>query len=201
MIECSQCKELELVGAIFCRQCGTQMTSKTAESISNPQMRKANLDEPPSIKDIDLENTQSKFTPERDNPPSSKEYSSRSGTPHPKVSNHEADFAERIVLQILKTGELIPIKEEDEVTLGRVSTDQPIVPDIDLTPYQGLEAGVSRLHASIRIKANEVYIMDLGSANGTQVDGEKLTPSSLRKLENQSTITLGKLKLKVLIKS
>jgi len=201
MIECLQCNELELVGAIFCRQCGTQMIPKTAESISIPKMRKAKLDEQQSFNDIDIKNSQSRSTPEPIYPPSSKENTSPSATPQPIVADDEAEVTERIVLQVLKTGQLIPIKEEDEITLGRVSAGQPIVPDIDLTPYQGLEAGVSRLHASIRIKANEIYIMDLGSANGTQVDGEKLTPSSLHKLENQSTITLGKLNLKVLIKS
>lgn len=201
MIECSQCKELELVGAIFCRQCGTQMTPNTTDSFSIPQIHKTKPDEQQLFNNIDTNYSQSRSTHETNYPSSNNENKSPSATPQPIARNNESEVTERIVLQVLKTGQLIPIGEEDEVTLGRVSAGQPIVPDIDLTPYQGIEAGVSRLHASIRIKANEIYIMDLGSANGTQVDGEKLKPSSLHKLENQSTITLGKLHLKVLIKT
>lgn len=200
MIECPQCKEPELVGAIFCRRCGSQLILKTSETVASQKT--------PNV--TEEENIFSNFGNKDNKPPEASQERSAQPPPDPRPpaikiphaeTTPEVEINERVVLQVLQTGQLIPIPEEDEVTLGRASAGQPIVPDIDLTPYQGLETGVSRLHASIRIKADDVYIMDLGSANGTRLNGEKITPSTLHKLENLSVITLGKLNLKVLIKS
>lgn len=198
MIECPECKELEFVGTIFCKRCGTQLIHKSSDSISKPK-----TPHPPQ-KDRPSDNSQAdKLRSEVSQKPvpRTKDQPSTSTKPPTVEQKPAVELNERVILQVLQTGQLIPIPEEDEVTLGRASAGQPIVPDIDLTPYQGLEAGVSRLHASIRIKGNEVYIMDLGSANGTRVNGEKISPSTLQKIENLSVIALGKLNFKVLIKS
>ena len=53
-------------------------------------------------------------------------------------------------LSILDFGELVAVPERKEFTLGRASSDQPIIPDVDLTPFNAYKAGVSRLHATIR---------------------------------------------------
>jgi len=202
MIECPHCKKLELVGAIFCRECGTQLLPTEAGAYSSPGAVKKTTSDLPfthnskKVTQSPTPNTKpgrpNSYTPIRSQTASDTQ-------PRPTITNPEQ--TNRITLQVLQTGELISVAEEDEVTLGRAGTGQPIVPDIDLTPYKGLEAGVSRLHASIRIKGKEVYIMDLGSANGTRLNGDKLPPSTPHRLEDESVISLGKLKLKVLIKS
>ena len=201
MIECPSCKELELVGAIYCRRCGSRIIIESTDAFSIPKVVKPEASYKPSVYASD--NSFSRDEPSNDpGKPVSENYPT---PPTIKASQarpiEPAEGTGRLSLLVQQTGQLIEITENEEITLGRAGAGQPIVPDIDLTPYQGLEAGVSRLHASIRIKDDDIYIMDLGSANGTRLNGEKISPSTPHKLTNENIITLGKLNLKVLIKS
>jgi pSer/pThr/pTyr-binding forkhead associated (FHA) protein len=75
---------------------------------------------------------------------------------------------------------------KDEMTIGRASRDKHW--DIDL-----VDRSVSRPHAQIVQGPEGWVISDLGSANGTQVNGEDLTePHTLR---DGDTITFGQLTL------
>jgi len=73
---------------------------------------------------------------------------------------------------------------------GRVGT-QPA--DLDLDLYGALEQGVSRRHALLRPTANHLYIIDLGSTNGTLHNGLPLGPGIARSLKHNDTVTLGRL--------
>jgi pSer/pThr/pTyr-binding forkhead associated (FHA) protein len=106
-----------------------------------------------------------------------------------------------VTLHLLDTGQVLPLAERNEFTLGRVSEGQPIMPDIDLSPYQAYASGVSRLHAVIKRDANRVLLMDLGSSNGTYVNGKRLNPNVEQMLSNGDVIALGKLKIQVLLKA
>ena len=75
-------------------------------------------------------------------------------------------------LHLLDSGQILPLGDRTEFTLGRVSEAQPIMPDIDLTPYQAYANGVSRLHAVLKREGKRVFVMDLGSSNGTYLNGK-----------------------------
>lgn len=104
-----------------------------------------------------------------------------------------------ISLQLLKGGQFLPLKNRKEFTIGRVSVGQTIMPDIDLTPYGAYDYGVSRLHAVLRKTETKVIIMDLGSSNGTYVDGTRLESEREYPLSHGSIISLGKLKIQFLL--
>ncbi|MBU4225940.1 MAG: FHA domain-containing protein [Chloroflexi bacterium] len=114
--------------------------------------------------------------------------------------------AARITLHLVESGQILPLAERMEFSLGRVSEGQPIMPDIDLTPYKAYDKGVSRLHAILRrVKCldkldnhNKIVIMDLGSSNGTYVNGNRLSPQVEHVLTHGDTIHLGKLKIQIL---
>ncbi len=106
-----------------------------------------------------------------------------------------------VTLHLLDTGQVLPLAERSEFTLGRISEGQPIMPDIDLAPYQAYASGVSRLHAVIKREASHVVLMDLGSANGTFVNGKRLSPNVEHTLANGDIVALGKLKIQVLLKT
>lgn len=110
-------------------------------------------------------------------------------------------FDALVSLNIMKTGEILPLVGRSEATLGRVSQGQPIIPDIDLTPYHAYEEGVSRLHASIKITESQVIVLDLGSANGTRLNGKKIPPHVPQILSHGDVLTLGKFKIQILIRS
>jgi len=104
-------------------------------------------------------------------------------------------------LHLLDTGQVLPLSTRNEFTMGRISEGQPIMPDIDLSPYQAYAAGVSRLHAVIKRDGSRIVLIDLGSANGTYINGKRLTPNVEQVLNHGDIIALGKLKLQILVKN
>jgi hypothetical protein len=103
-------------------------------------------------------------------------------------------------LHLLDSGQILPLGDRTEFTLGRVSEAQPIMPDIDLTPYQAYANGVSRLHAVLKREGKRVFVMDLGSSNGTYLNGKRLTPNVDQTLNHGDMLALGKLKIQILLK-
>ena len=104
-------------------------------------------------------------------------------------------------IHLVDSGQILPLADRKEFTLGRISEAQPIMPDIDLTPYQAYASGVSRLHAVIKHEREKVYVMDLGSANGTYLNGKRLKPNTKQVLNHGNMLSLGKLKIQVLLKN
>ena len=102
-------------------------------------------------------------------------------------------------LHLLDTGQVLPLSDRNEFTMGRVSEGQPIMPDIDLSPYSAYASGVSRLHAVIKRVNGNVIFMDLGSANGTYVNGKRLSSNAEQRLNHGDIVALGKLKMQVLV--
>jgi len=104
-------------------------------------------------------------------------------------------------LHLMDSGKILPLATRNEFTMGRLSEGQPIMPDIDLTPYQAYASGVSRLHAVVKRDAERVVIMDLGSSNGTYLNGRRLNPHTEENLKHGDVIALGKLKIQVLLRN
>lgn len=104
-----------------------------------------------------------------------------------------------LALLIVDTGQVLPLEGGAEYTLGRVSGSQPILPDIDLTPFHAYESGVSRLHATVKVADKRILVSDLGSANGTRLNGQRIPAHDPQELENGDILTLGKFKVQVLI--
>jgi pSer/pThr/pTyr-binding forkhead associated (FHA) protein len=75
------------------------------------------------------------------------------------------------------------------------------MPDVDLSAYAGCRLGVSRKHAIIRFQNEKLDIYDLGSSNGTTVNGARLTPHEPHTLRDGDEILLGKMMVKVLFQA
>ena len=104
-----------------------------------------------------------------------------------------------ISLNMIESGQILPLADRTEFTLGRSAEGQPIVPDVDLSPQNAYASGVSRLHAVLKLIQEQIVIMDLGSSNGTYLNGSRLTPSVETPVAHGDVIYLGKLKMQVLI--
>ena len=102
-------------------------------------------------------------------------------------------------LFLVDSGEVIPLEGLPEFTLGRSSEDQPILPDIDLAPYNAYEYGVSRLHASIELSQPYALLTDFGSTNGTQLNGQKMVPNKPYPITHGDIFILGKMKIQLLV--
>jgi hypothetical protein len=96
--------------------------------------------------------------------------------------------------QIGETELAIPV--ETTITLGR-GTDRMAdgAPHIDLTDYAARDKGVSRHHVKITRRNNRLWVSDLGSTNGTLLNGRPLPPDTERPLSNGDELYLSYLKL------
>jgi hypothetical protein len=104
-----------------------------------------------------------------------------------------------ISLHLIESGQILPLADRTEFTLGRSAEGQPIVPDVDLSSYNAYANGVSRLHAAIKLVKNRTVVVDLGSSNGTYLNGVRLSPYIETPVAHGDLIYLGKLKMQVLI--
>jgi hypothetical protein len=104
-----------------------------------------------------------------------------------------------ISLHIVESGQVLSLADRTEFTLGRSAAGQPILPDVDLTAYNAYANGVSRLHAAIKRVHDQTVVVDLGSSNGTYLNGVRLSPYIEAPVSHGDLVHLGKLKLQVLI--
>jgi pSer/pThr/pTyr-binding forkhead associated (FHA) protein len=95
------------------------------------------------------------------------------------------------------SGRQVQLPVVSEIYLGRLDAAHGIFPDLDLTADGGLEGGVSRRHAKIHQKGSRFFIEDVGSANGTFLNGQRLTPYLPHPLQKGDKLQLGKLPLSV----
>ena len=87
------------------------------------------------------------------------------------------------------------IADKNIITMGRNDPVSGINPTLDLTEYHGSDLGVSRFHAEISINDGKYYIKDMGSTNGTYVNGTKIAPYKLTPIRNGDQIRLGHLSI------
>jgi pSer/pThr/pTyr-binding forkhead associated (FHA) protein len=92
----------------------------------------------------------------------------------------------------------IVVNRTEVAILGRRSPNGQ-VPTVDLTDYQAYLMGVSRCHATFEVNDSSCTIRDLGSANGTWLNGEKLDSHVPHPLKDGDEIRLGKLNMVVQI--
>jgi hypothetical protein len=98
-----------------------------------------------------------------------------------------------IVLQIRDVIDPVIIEPDKRTVLGRYDVRSQQIPDLDLTPFGALERGVSRVHAAIYRNDDTLVLVDMGSANGTQLNGQRLIPDQPRVLRDGDEIRLGKM--------
>ncbi len=113
-----------------------------------------------------------------------------------------ATFQERsqVILHIRDAPEPLTIMAGEEFLIGRRDSASGIAPDLDLTALGALDKGVSRLHAALRRGEDVLSIVDLDSANGTYLNGQRLAAHQPRLLRDGDEIRLGKLVMHIYFK-
>jgi pSer/pThr/pTyr-binding forkhead associated (FHA) protein len=170
MILCPNCHHQEVAGALFCSECGAQLVA--VDRVATQAIRR-------NPSDI---------------------LSSPDATP-PQTQPSQPSAVDAVVsLYLVDSGQILHLAGRTEFTLGRVAEGQPILPDVDLSPYEAYTQGVSRLHSCLKIINQRVVITDLGSSNGTRVNGQKILPHIDYPLNHGDMVALGKLKIQILIR-
>jgi hypothetical protein len=105
-------------------------------------------------------------------------------------------LAGQIALSISGTAQPVLLEGRPEYILGREGREQ-VVPDLNLNPYGARDKGVSRVHAALRRDHAQLLLVDLGSTNGTRLNGKPLSAHQPIQVENGDEIRLGKLVLTI----
>jgi hypothetical protein len=169
MILCPNCHHSEIIGSLFCGECGAQLIATgnlnthsinpaPAEIVQNP------LDSLPGM-----------------------------------IGAAGSLESEGISLHLLECGEVMYLSGRLEYSIGRATDGQTVLPDVDLSPFDAYAQGVSRLHATIKIVDHGVVVTDSGSSNGTRVNGQKIVPHIDYPLNHGDVIALGKFKIQILL--
>lgn len=103
-----------------------------------------------------------------------------------------------IEFRIVGTASTVQTQVQSQMLIGRADAERKISPEIDLGPFRAFANGVSRQHAVILIKDERLYIKDLGSTNGTRLNGALCEPEQEYRLRHGDELTLGQLRLQVL---
>ncbi len=114
------------------------------------------------------------------------------------------DQEAKIVLRLTDSGDHIFPDDQPELIVGRASKNinkhignkkRVAEPTIDLTPYGGRSAGVSRQHSRLLNKGNQWFIEDLGSTNGTFVNDTKIPPNKTIPVQKGDFLRFGEIEL------
>ena len=168
-MKCPHCGYSDFPGAIFCSECGSEMLYDDGVSTRSLVDSLADLE---GIID-DVHNV--------------------------SLNTSTEENKDSVSLHLSDSDQVIRLKGKTEFTLGRDTGGGLVNLDIDLNKYQALANGVSRMHATIKIVEKKIYIVDLGSANGTRVNGKKLSSEGGHQLQNGDFVALGKLKMQIII--
>jgi len=102
----------------------------------------------------------------------------------------------KLIIMDMDVDAQFPLPAENEITIGRVDPHRGIRPDIDLSKFDPASR-ISRRHARITSRGSQFYIEDLGSANGTTVNGRtRLKPQEPYPLVNGDVLKIGETTLK-----
>jgi len=102
-----------------------------------------------------------------------------------------------IELRVVGTPDIIKANVKESILIGRSDPLTNHMPDIDLLKYGGQTKGVSRSHATLIVRDNRVTLIDLGSVNGTYINGRILVPNRPFRVRDRDNLRFGQLELTI----
>ncbi len=153
-IQCSVCGHINRAGTLVCENCGTLLNLRRESRRATRDLR-------------DGEEELSEAEKEAVAQPDDGE----------KIRGAEYNQGQAIHLRIDESKYPLVIAPEmlkKEIVIGRRDPITEKVPEVDLDRYAGYRMGVSRRHAVINLTGDQLMLMDMGSSNGTFVNGKRL---------------------------
>lgn len=174
--KCPTCGYSNRMGVLVCENCGTNLISGESTLPGTRQFLAPGQPKPADTLNLSTEEVQALKTAGTD------------------------VFDDTMVLRLEIEAAPAPllIYPKAETSLGRRDPATGTMPDVDLTTYAGYRMGVSRRHAVIRLNNKRLEIYDLGSSNGTSVNGVRLAPHQPYPLRDGDEIALGKMAMRAL---
>lgn len=105
----------------------------------------------------------------------------------------------RLIFRIGDQKKALTIK--DRILIGRSLEQENDPIGFDLTPFGAYHFGVSRQHAALTLKDGYLYLEDMGSTNGTRINGFQLTAHQKYRLRDGDEIEFARLRTSVRFRS
>lgn len=180
---CPTCGHRNRFGVLLCENCGTNLSTGQQSGVGTRDLR-------------DPSETEESSAPAPTKLDTSEEKAVRSAG--------SARFETNMTLRIEVEGGATPIilkPKTHDMILGRRDPTTGATPEVDLTPYAGYRMGVSRKHASLRMQESQLNLWDLGSSNGTFINGTRLSPHRPYPIRDGDEIRLGQMVLRLFFQS
>lgn len=175
MIQCPNCKTMHPFNTLYCNECGEYLgTDSRATEAFN--LRKPNKLE--ALREKEKEEQKWEAPQEE--------------------KDKTTTGSSTLTLIIGQQGHRISLPLKNEILLGRQDPANNNYPDVDLAEYGGAAQGISRRHARIACQQQDVVLEDLGSINGSFVNGKQLSPYLAHPLKSGDIIQLGKMSIKII---
>lgn len=98
-----------------------------------------------------------------------------------------------IIFRVGEQSRTLPLREA--IIIGRaVDTDNEREVSLDLTPFGAYHYGVSRRHATMSLNDGYLYLEDMGSTNGTRINGFQLTAHQKYRLRDGDEVEFARLR-------
>lgn len=112
-----------------------------------------------------------------------------------KVDEEQFNFPDdaAIALRLKEVKDPLIYQIEEVLLIGRYDKSTDTSPDIDMHRFAGYLLGVSRQHAKLYREDGRLILEDLGSSNGTFLNGRRLNAYERKIVPNESRIGLGDL--------
>lgn len=175
---CPTCGHRNRPGVLICENCGTNLSAGSRSSVGTRDLvREQQINA--------AENTGNKVLD--------------TGEVKAVQSAGTGSFTEDMMLRVEIEGGTTPmvVYPKQEIILGRRDPNTGGMPDVDLTTYAGYRMGVSRRHSAIRLQDKQLNVSDLGSSNGTFLNGTRLTAHRPYQIHDGDEIRLGQMVLRV----
>jgi pSer/pThr/pTyr-binding forkhead associated (FHA) protein len=181
---CSTCGQPNRVGTVWCEACGSNL--KTGERPTIPT-RAISPEKAARLTELfDLPVGDAKTL----------DIGKSSRTNKVGTSIFDTGTILRVYIEGIDTPLILRLTPDRPVTFGRRDNTMGEV-DIDLSPYGAFQRGISRRHAAIEVSDKRLEIWDLGSSNGTYLNGILLEANHRQQLRDGDQIRLGQLTLQI----
>jgi serine/threonine-protein kinase len=91
----------------------------------------------------------------------------------------------------------VPLTIDGEAIIGRADEEAGYMPELDLSPFDARDGGVSRRHAVLIVENGTLFVADLNSVNGTRINGVELGRDQRSRVRHGDVIEVGRLRLTV----
>lgn len=180
---CPTCAHRNRPGVLLCENCGTNLMTGKQTTVGTRDLREQEAEKAGDLgaEDALLDTAQRKAV---------------------ELAGGSV-FTDEMVLRVEIEGGSTPmlVYPKQEIIIGRRDPNSGGMPDVDLTAYAGYRMGVSRRHAAIRLQEKQLNLSDLGSSNGTFLNGTRLSAHRPYQLRDGDEVRLGQMVLRLFFQS